>query len=86
MFQQSEGNFKYVCLDWLYGFRLMLNRGGLTVMDSWIWLQYVGHFISGIYGIASIIMPNKRNKSYSLKGETAVATLELFFLLLKFSF
>lgn len=57
----------------------MLNRGGLTVMDSGIWLQYVGCFIPGIDGIVEIIMPNIRNKSYSLKGETPVATLELFF-------
>lgn len=48
-------------------------------MDSWIWLQYVEHCISGINGIAGIIMTNKRNNSYSLKGETTVATLELFF-------
>lgn len=36
-------------------------------------------FIPGIDGTVEIIMPNIRNKSYSLKGETPVATLELFF-------
>lgn len=43
-------------------------------MDSGIWLQYVGCFIPGIDGTVEIIMAKIRNKSYSLKGETPVAT------------
>lgn len=63
---------------------MTLNRGGLTVMDSGIGLQYVGCFIPGIDGTVEIIMAKIRNKSYSLKGETSVATLDFFLLKLNF--
>lgn len=49
-------------------------------MDSGIGLQYVGCFIPGIDGTVDIIMAKIRNKSYSLKGETPVATLDFFLL------